>query len=232
MSVTDERSATSDEELVRRFQQTGALEALDELARRHVRTVRSMAYHMVLNEADADDLAQEVLLRAFRALLPDLGAPPQAEYAQLYHPIDELFSGWLLWLVESDRDIRLGLSGNGGAQGQPGSLVVVRTVVLSRTGPDAPWRRIWEVTAAARAEQPVDAPLQDAPLALWAFPLPDGGVAVDSALELRHPIALNINASNVFLSTKPVRVRSMQTSTAEVQVLQMVSQAPAENRGT
>lgn len=68
MSVTADTAAMSDEELVRRFQQTGALEALDELARRHVRTVRSMAYHMVLNQADADDLAQEVLLRAFRAL--------------------------------------------------------------------------------------------------------------------------------------------------------------------
>jgi RNA polymerase sigma-70 factor (ECF subfamily) len=68
MSATEERATASDEELVRRFHQTGALEALDELARRHARTVRNLAYHMVLNEADADDLAQEALVRAFGAL--------------------------------------------------------------------------------------------------------------------------------------------------------------------
>lgn len=165
------------------------------------------------------------------APLPDLGGPAPAEWAELYQPIDELFSGRLLWLVESDRDIRLGLPENGPPPGPPGSLVVVRTVVLSRTGPGTPWRRVWEVTAAARAEQSVDAPLEDARLALWAYPLPDGGVAVDSALELRHPIALNLNASNVFLSANPVRVLSMQTETAEVQVLQMVSVAPREAGG-
>ena len=51
-----------------RFKTSGAPELLDELARRHLRQVRNMLFHMVLNQADADDLAQEVLLRAFRGL--------------------------------------------------------------------------------------------------------------------------------------------------------------------
>ena len=58
----------TDEELVTSFQSTGAPADLEELARRHLRRVRNMLFHMVLNAADADDLAQEVMLRAFRGL--------------------------------------------------------------------------------------------------------------------------------------------------------------------
>ncbi len=58
----------SDEELVRRFQRTGALDAADELVQRHVPGTRRMIQHMLLCDADADDLTQEVFIRAFRAL--------------------------------------------------------------------------------------------------------------------------------------------------------------------
>jgi hypothetical protein len=168
---------------------------------------------------------------AAEAALPELSAPGQAEAILVYRPIDELFSGQLLWLVESDKDIRLGLPDDGAPSSQPGGLVVVRTVVLTRRGSDTAWRRVWEVTAAARAEQPVDTTLENARFTLWTYPLPDGGVVVDSALELRHPVTLNINASNIFLSAKPIRILSMQTETAEYQVLQMVRQVATEQGG-
>jgi hypothetical protein len=165
------------------------------------------------------------------AALPDLNAPGQTEAVLLYKPIDELFGGRLLWLVESDRDIRLGLPENGAPAPRSAGVVVVRTVVLTRSGPGGAWRRLWEVTAAARAEEPLDTTLEDARVALWAYPLPDGGVAVDSALELQQPVALSVNASNVFLSAKPLRVLSLQTETAEYQVLQVVWQVSAEQGG-
>ncbi|NOY80982.1 MAG: sigma-70 family RNA polymerase sigma factor [Kiritimatiellaeota bacterium] len=58
----------SDEELVRRYQRTGALDAADELIRRHTPATRRMIRHMLLCDTDADDLTQEVFIRAFHAL--------------------------------------------------------------------------------------------------------------------------------------------------------------------
>lgn len=57
----------SDAQLVAAWQ-SGDRGALDELADRHLATVRRMIHSMILDDAAADDLTQEVLLRAFRSL--------------------------------------------------------------------------------------------------------------------------------------------------------------------
>ena len=59
---------TSDEQLVAAWRQAGDRGALDELAARHLTTVRRMIHSMILDDAAADDLVQEVFLRAFRGL--------------------------------------------------------------------------------------------------------------------------------------------------------------------
>jgi RNA polymerase sigma-70 factor (ECF subfamily) len=41
---------------------------LDELVKRHIGKVRSMAYSMVLNHSDADDVTQEVFIRMSRGI--------------------------------------------------------------------------------------------------------------------------------------------------------------------
>jgi RNA polymerase sigma-70 factor, ECF subfamily len=56
----------TDEELIAEYRQSGDTGCLDELVVRHTGKVRAMIYTMVLNEADADDLTQEVFLRAVR----------------------------------------------------------------------------------------------------------------------------------------------------------------------
>ena len=58
----------SDAELVASYQQTGRPQHLDALLERHVGRLWRMIHGMVLNHADADDLTQEVLLRAIRGL--------------------------------------------------------------------------------------------------------------------------------------------------------------------
>ena len=58
----------ADEQLIKGFRQTGQPRILDELFGRYVGIVRGMIYPMVLNNADADDLTQEVFIRAARAL--------------------------------------------------------------------------------------------------------------------------------------------------------------------
>ena len=58
----------ADEELVRQFQTSGATADLEVLFGRHMTRVRQMIFPIVLNASDADDLAQEVFIRAARSL--------------------------------------------------------------------------------------------------------------------------------------------------------------------
>ena len=58
----------TDEELIEVFKKSGDTPVLDELVRRHVGKVRAIIYPMVLNSSDADDLTQEVFLRAIRGI--------------------------------------------------------------------------------------------------------------------------------------------------------------------
>ena len=52
-----------DEQLLERYAESGELRFFDALTRRHIGKVRAMIYPMVLNDADADELTQEVFLR-------------------------------------------------------------------------------------------------------------------------------------------------------------------------
>ena len=58
----------SDEQLVAAWRQAGDRAALEALASRHLATVRRMIHSMTLDDDRADDLVQEVFLRAFRHL--------------------------------------------------------------------------------------------------------------------------------------------------------------------
>ena len=59
--------AAGDAELVRRAQ-GGDREAFDEIVRRHQRQVYQLCYRFAGNHEDASDLAQDVFVRAYRAL--------------------------------------------------------------------------------------------------------------------------------------------------------------------
>ncbi len=59
-------SEISDEQLVYSFQQTGEMCHFNELVGRHIKKVRYMVYPIVLNDADADEITQEVFLRVVK----------------------------------------------------------------------------------------------------------------------------------------------------------------------
>ena len=58
----------ADEQLVRQYVESGEMRHFDELVSRYVRKVRAMIYPIVLHDADADDLTQEVFLRVSKGL--------------------------------------------------------------------------------------------------------------------------------------------------------------------
>ncbi len=59
---------TSDEQLIDCYRESGQRQALEELVGRYLGKVRGTVYAMVLDASLADDLTQEVLLRAIRGL--------------------------------------------------------------------------------------------------------------------------------------------------------------------
>ena len=59
---------STDTQLIDRFRETGEMVHFNELVERHVGKVRAMIYPMVLNDADADDLTQDVFLRVVRSI--------------------------------------------------------------------------------------------------------------------------------------------------------------------
>ena len=59
---------TPDKQLIELFRENGRQEAIDELMRRHLSRVRSTVFQMVHNDAEADDVTQEVFLRAIRGV--------------------------------------------------------------------------------------------------------------------------------------------------------------------
>jgi RNA polymerase sigma-70 factor, ECF subfamily len=58
----------SDQELVARARDSDELAAFEELVRRHRDTAYRVALRVCLNPADAEDIAQEALVRAWRSL--------------------------------------------------------------------------------------------------------------------------------------------------------------------
>lgn len=57
-----------DDDLIESFIRSGELSHIDALVRRHIGRIRAMIFAMVLNNADADDLTQEVFVRAVNGL--------------------------------------------------------------------------------------------------------------------------------------------------------------------
>jgi len=68
MDATDTLQDATDEALVARLVESRDDRCVNELLSRHLGKMRGMIYGMVLNASDADDLAQESALRAFRSI--------------------------------------------------------------------------------------------------------------------------------------------------------------------
>lgn len=68
VAKTEENSARSEELALIRRAQDGDLAAYDELVRRHQERIYATIYHMTSNHEDANDLAQETFIKAFRAI--------------------------------------------------------------------------------------------------------------------------------------------------------------------
>jgi RNA polymerase sigma-70 factor (ECF subfamily) len=58
----------TDEQLIDQYRDTGEMRWFNDLVTRHVGRIRAMVYPMVLNDADADELTQEIFMRVVKGL--------------------------------------------------------------------------------------------------------------------------------------------------------------------
>ncbi|MDX9979224.1 MAG: RNA polymerase sigma factor [Lentisphaeria bacterium] len=68
MELSQAQPAVQDEELLRQFQETADLSLLELLLGRYLRPIRGFVFQMLGNQADADDVAQETFVRAWRGI--------------------------------------------------------------------------------------------------------------------------------------------------------------------
>lgn len=68
MTRQDGKLTSSDADLIAFYRKTGDRHSLEELIGRHLGKIRNLVFRMVMNEAAADDLTQDVFLKAYRAL--------------------------------------------------------------------------------------------------------------------------------------------------------------------
>ena len=130
---------SSDEELIAAYRASPSGEMLDELVRRHLRRVRALVFQMVLDDAAADDLTQEVFLRVFKdkqVLLEEI----------------ERFEGRVAWIAETRDQVRIGLAPDDGATTPDARRLAVRLVVTRRTA-DSVRQPVWTVDVISHHEQ-------------------------------------------------------------------------------
>jgi len=118
-----------------------------------------------------------------------------ANRSLLFREIERLFPDQLRWIAEFDRELSLGVHpAMGGPIGNARPLLV-RVMVLFREDDHASWSKRLETDVLTYGEEHVELALHPGDenrLSLWAYPLPDGKVAVDVSLCLTDPVRASV----------------------------------------
>jgi hypothetical protein len=145
--------------------------------------------------------------------------------ATLLFEMERVFAERIVWVAETDGQVKLGLT-EAKQTSQPAQPLAVRIVVVRRQTGLANDSPVWAVDLVSRGEQVVRvAPdnADDARLLVWAYPLPDGLIAVDTTLELRDPVTMKASASRLHENAIPSRIHSVHVDDVEYDVYQTVA---------
>jgi len=145
--------------------------------------------------------------------------------AHLYAETARLFPQRLRWIAQSNGDVGLGVEASEESWIADTPPMLVRLVVVSRTGKDAAWRPVWSTDVVVRGEDLAEiAPNRNSSnkLALWVYPLQNGKVAVDTVVELDKPLRLASRQSAVVTAGEPAQVATMRLGDTEYRLFQTV----------
>lgn len=156
------------------------------------------------------------------AAIPELQVQHDAVFFQ---EARQLFAEALHWIVSSEDEIQLGIQQGEGGRTPENPALMIHIVVLSRLADGSPWRKVWAAQVMTRGEEWVDVTLSHKTqnrLSVWAYPMPDGMIALDSAFWLKVPFQISTCASRVLRPGEPSEVFSLKTPETEYRVFQAV----------
>ena len=145
--------------------------------------------------------------------------------ARLYAETVRLFPRRLRWIAQSNGDMGLGVEATEESWIADAPPMLVRLVIVSRTGRDTAWRPVWSTDVVLRGEDMAEiAPNRNAAnkVALWVYPLQNGKVAVDTAVELDKPLRFASRQSAVVTAGQPTPVATVRLGDVEYRLIQTV----------
>ena len=150
-----------------------------------------------------------------------LGAAVLAAKRQLLAETNALFDNQLAWIADGEREVSIEVCDQPARDN--GEFMLVRVVVAQRASPDLPWSTIWQTDVISRNEALVEVSpkqLEGSSLALWAYAMPDGEVAVDMDLQLDQHTRVQSSSSTVLQAGQPARVSCSTSNGVEQCVFQ------------
>lgn len=149
-----------------------------------------------------------------------------AANARLFREMRAVFPQNLKWVASSDNDLRVGVEPVRDEVLTDAPATFVRVVVIGRSGSEERWRRLWGTDVLMYSEEVVEVipdPTSGNRLLLWAYPVSEELVAVDSEVVLAEPIRVAVSTSQILQHGKPAQIASLSTADAEYRVLQMAT---------
>ena len=146
-----------------------------------------------------------------------------AAAATLFAEMQHVFSRELAWVAEADGTVCVGLDSHFPSEPGPAPAIVVRIVLVSRKEGELTWKVLRKMDVVTRSEQRVELSpeeLSGAKVVLWAYPLAEGLILLDSSLVLDAPIRASSSTSEVLRAGSPIQLLSVQTGDAEYRVFQ------------
>ncbi len=152
----------------------------------------------------------------------------------LYAETDHMFAEKLRWIAESNGNMGIGVESVLGGQANDSVPLLVRLTVVSRAAGESEWKREWNADVLLRGQEVAEiAPNPNTPnkLTLWAYPLEDGRVAIDTGFSLVAPVELASHSSAVASEGAPLELLSMKTGDVEYRVFQTVQSLKQKTTG-
>ena len=146
----------------------------------------------------------------------------------LLQEMDSLFDRRLAWLAETQNQMDFALLEHQPqtAADHPADRLAVRVVVERRPVGSSAWQLAWTVDVMSRSEEVVSVTPPVAggnELQLWAYRLPDGTIAVDSALQFSGQQPFSTQTSGLHHDDTPMKVASAVQEDTEYRVFQSVA---------
>ena len=151
-----------------------------------------------------------------------LAAKLVAGKGMLLAETNSLFDQRLRWIAEGQEEMVVEVDDEQGQASR--EFLLVRLVVAERDSAAGSWRLLWQADVITRSEELVEVRPREWPgssLALWAFVLPDGDVAVDMDLRIQQQL-LDATTSTVLQTGQPHQVDCRQFDNIERCVFQTV----------